>query len=530
MNGRTNSSDVTIQEINYGALIPLEAATNLQIVRGDASAYLSWTDPVDKYANPGGDLVAEFDHTLVIRKENTAPTSPTDGTVILKTTSRDQYKTEMFHDTGLTNRQLYYYGIYPYTTYGVPSTGINANTLPSDGNAVYLKDIEFVSLGGAIPSHGDVTATVRYQMAAAPTYNHLIFSGGQVSGPKNSSDYEYGIVRLTDAYDSVTLTKTAIANAPVSAAEMKSVSNGKYAIFAGGKSEPYYRPDRNTTAYAYDDNLSMIKSFSNISLGGAYGDSMWPASISSDTYAMFGGGGSSRSETDIVHIFNTSLTYQTKTLQQKRYMLGGGIAGSNYVFAGGGWYAGTSNDNNLLVDAFNSSLTKINISNLSSAFQYASTTSGGTIGEYAIFFSVYGSTTSGQQETPVTEAFDLNLSLIDSSMIMQLPPEAEHSGMSIGQSNTPGITFGNYVYFQYRIPSQVVFAKYDKNLTASKIKISELIPDVDIADDMGMGVVSSLNCFDIVGTKNNRYALACFTVPSYTLTDADLNRMAVLTI
>ena len=45
MNGRTNSSDVTIQEINYGALIPLEAPTNLVLTPLNARVDITWTDP-----------------------------------------------------------------------------------------------------------------------------------------------------------------------------------------------------------------------------------------------------------------------------------------------------------------------------------------------------------------------------------------------------------------------------------------------------------------------------------------------------
>lgn len=528
MNGRTNSSDVTIQNINYGALIPLEPATDLNIVRGDGSAYLSWTDPVDKYASPGGELVAQYDHTRIIRKTDSAPTSPDDGVLVLETASRDQFKTEMFHDTGLSNRTMYYYGIYPYTTFGIPSEGISNNVLPSDGNGVYFNDIEFVHMGSP-GGNSDITSTTRYYMAAGPTYNHLIFAGGQECGYKsgNSNSTEYGMSRLADAYDSTTLTRSNAAGTPTTAASMVRTSNGKYVIFGSGAEDTYGRPSTNGQMIAYNDALT-VQNLGNNSLSGRYGKS-YTAPIISEKYAMFGGGGTSRSETNLVYAFNQSLTKQTSILTKSRYGLGGAIINDTYIFAGGAWYAGISTDDNTLTDAFNSSLTKISITNLSSAFDGISYVSGGSIGDYAIFFSV-SRQSSDLPLQPFAEAFDTSLTKVDASTIMQLPTDEIPSNMSIDQSNNPGVTFGNHVYFRYLTPSQVVFAKYDKNLTASKIKISDLIPNTPINDEHGMGTAPLLNVFDIVGLTNNQYALACFTVRAYGDADPASNRMAALTI
>ena len=133
MNGRTNSSDVTINEIivNEGVSIPLEAPTGFSGTSGDGTATITWTDPVNKYANPGGELVSDWSHDIVIRKQGSAPSSPTDGVQILQTTTRDQAASEPYVDSGLTNDQEYYYGIYAYNQFGLESEGLIGSVTPT---------------------------------------------------------------------------------------------------------------------------------------------------------------------------------------------------------------------------------------------------------------------------------------------------------------------------------------------------------------------------------------------------------------
>ena len=104
-----------------GVRIPLEPVTGLEIENAAQSAKLIWTDPVDKVANPGGEVVAQWAHTVVVRKEWAAPTSYMDGVKVLQTDTRNQYQSTQFVDTGLTDYTDYYYAIYSVTTLGVYS-------------------------------------------------------------------------------------------------------------------------------------------------------------------------------------------------------------------------------------------------------------------------------------------------------------------------------------------------------------------------------------------------------------------------
>lgn len=141
MNGRTNSSDVTVTEVvvQEGVSIPLEAPTSFSGTSGDGTATITWTDPLNKYANPGGELVSDWSHDIVVRKQGSAPSSPTDGVQVLQTTTRDQVASEPYVDSGLTNDQEYYYGIYAYNQFGLESEGLIGTVTPTSfGSITYV--------------------------------------------------------------------------------------------------------------------------------------------------------------------------------------------------------------------------------------------------------------------------------------------------------------------------------------------------------------------------------------------------------
>lgn len=137
MNGKTNASDVTIDQVVNGVLIPLEPATNFQIGSGSGRAYFTWTDPVDKYTNPGDELVSEWEKTVVTRKENSAPTSPDDGTIVLTETIRNQYQSSQYSDTDVENNKTYYYSVFPINTLGLNSNPIGDYAIPLGGEPAF---------------------------------------------------------------------------------------------------------------------------------------------------------------------------------------------------------------------------------------------------------------------------------------------------------------------------------------------------------------------------------------------------------
>lgn len=120
--------------------IPLDPCTNFSAKAGNAQVTLTWTDPVDKYATPEGEtaqdpdqLVSKWAYTRIVRKVGSQPTGPNDGTVVVQSSVRDQYATNGFVDTGLTNNTHYYYGAFAYNSDKVVSEGAFVSATPQAG-------------------------------------------------------------------------------------------------------------------------------------------------------------------------------------------------------------------------------------------------------------------------------------------------------------------------------------------------------------------------------------------------------------
>ena len=123
--------------------IPLDAPTSFSATAGNAQVELTWTDPLDKYATPEGEvsetgdqLVSEWDHTVLVRKTGSQPAGPNDGTVVVSSSVRNQYQTAAYVDSGLTNDTTYYYGVFAYNKDGVASAGAFAIATPIAGTPV----------------------------------------------------------------------------------------------------------------------------------------------------------------------------------------------------------------------------------------------------------------------------------------------------------------------------------------------------------------------------------------------------------
>lgn len=108
--------------------VKLPQPTEVSIINLDESVEIKWTDPKDIDLN--GAPLAEWAGTIVVRKVGSAPTSKTDGTIVIDSKVRNEYKTNGFIDTGLTNGIEYYYGIFPYTDDRVFNFKYNTSITP----------------------------------------------------------------------------------------------------------------------------------------------------------------------------------------------------------------------------------------------------------------------------------------------------------------------------------------------------------------------------------------------------------------
>lgn len=115
---------------------PLSPPTNLSAKAGNAQVTLTWTDPPNATSEPSGQTIATWAYTQVVRKEGSQPTGPNDGTLVVKSSVRDQYQTTGYIDTNLTNDTLYYYGAFAYNSDGVYSEGAFVSATPQAGTPI----------------------------------------------------------------------------------------------------------------------------------------------------------------------------------------------------------------------------------------------------------------------------------------------------------------------------------------------------------------------------------------------------------
>ena len=241
MNGRTN----TTGQVLMGLFIPLEPISDLNLVPRDSKCLIQWTDPVDKYTTPGDELVAQWQYTIVVRKENSAPTGPTDGVLVVKETTRNQYAEIAYEDTGLNNGTTYYYALYAYTIMNVANEAVIDDALIRAAKPVFLQELY---VGRDTGGHTWGTGT-----SISATSNHLLIAGGD---PRTNT---------VDAYNS-DLTKESVSTLHASIFSPGAGKLNGYAIFAGGSlgaesfdsGPPDSSDDCTNRVTAYDTNLTKI--------------------------------------------------------------------------------------------------------------------------------------------------------------------------------------------------------------------------------------------------------------------------------
>lgn len=107
-----------------GTSIAPKAVSNVSIKNGNGKVSISWTDPNDVTLE--GITLSTWAGTKLVMNESDYPTNENDGTVILNSTTRNQYQSTGYTVTGLTNNKTYYFALFPYSTdeiYNYSETG-----------------------------------------------------------------------------------------------------------------------------------------------------------------------------------------------------------------------------------------------------------------------------------------------------------------------------------------------------------------------------------------------------------------------
>ena len=217
----------------------------------------------------------------------------------------------------------------------------------------------------------------RYGAQAATVGNYALFAGGIGSIPVSDSLTSINCASTVDAYNA-SLTKstpTALSTARYGHA---AAAIGSRALFAGGAT-------KSVGTISYDGFTATVDAYStSLTRSSAAALSVARRGIGAavvGSYALFAGGTAHSSadtvmEKDAVDVYNASLTHTTAgALSVARANAKGASVGSYAIFAGGG-------NSRTTVDVYNASLTRTTATALKSG---ANNDAAATIGNYAIF-------------------------------------------------------------------------------------------------------------------------------------------------
>lgn len=192
LSGENRISEVEIVTGGQGEL--LGDVSDVIATPTETTVELKWTDPAD------GETV-EWAGTVVLRNSEHRPVDGLDGTVIVDSTVRNQYRENGFVDQNLNKNSSYWYRFFPYDTNGHIRTGlaIAVSTLKDDtiieefptvtGNYVYTGSEQTVQLLDfdidkmVILSGSTATNAGSYTVAVAPKTG--------LKWPDNSTDPIY---------------------------------------------------------------------------------------------------------------------------------------------------------------------------------------------------------------------------------------------------------------------------------------------------------------------------------------------------
>ena len=100
----SNENVVNFDGNNAFTATPVEIVLNVTI---------GWSDPEDIIENE--ETMARWVGTKLVMKQGSYPTSPSDGTVVVNNTIKNQYATTPYEIANLTNDTTYYFQLFPYT-------------------------------------------------------------------------------------------------------------------------------------------------------------------------------------------------------------------------------------------------------------------------------------------------------------------------------------------------------------------------------------------------------------------------------
>lgn len=146
-----------LREADESEGVSLAACSSVSaLTTGAGLNLISWTDPSD--ISVGGQAIATWLKTTLVRKEGSYPTGPGDGTTVATTSASDStknaYSSTFFRDTVPDPTKTYYYKLFSTTTAGTV-TNVDDNKIPT-ATALTPTTIHTLSQNGTLLSYLNV--------------------------------------------------------------------------------------------------------------------------------------------------------------------------------------------------------------------------------------------------------------------------------------------------------------------------------------------------------------------------------------
>ena len=170
-----------------------KACKNLTAKAGNGSVVLKWEDP-ENYTTTDNYPV-EWANTRIVRKTGGYPVDENDGTVVVTSSAKNQYKINGYTDSGLTNYTTYYYRAFACSTDGVYNhEQVQATAKPIPYKIMTVK----INLANSNPatcgSYADDASTMSSGKNVTEWqeffgYRPCLFKNGKVVGYLNPNDF-----------------------------------------------------------------------------------------------------------------------------------------------------------------------------------------------------------------------------------------------------------------------------------------------------------------------------------------------------
>ena len=205
-----------------GGGLALAAVSNITTLTSSGKVYIKWTDPDDLIVAES--TLASWGGTLLVRKAGSMPTSRRDGTVVIDSTTRNQYSNAYFCDSGLSDGTTYYYKFFPYTTTGTytDSEDDEFSATPTaqvagidSWNVTSIVASEEAGNGKMTIKWSDPAATIASDGVTLATWasTTVVVKEGSYATDKDDSDAVYTLkVTTRNQYANTPLTVTGLTN------------------------------------------------------------------------------------------------------------------------------------------------------------------------------------------------------------------------------------------------------------------------------------------------------------------------------